>query len=123
MFLTCYSLPGVECGHANVVVMNNLDGLLNLADEWQPVFKLISDRTRLRLLVAMHHAGPANMTVQQLADATGTRMVTASAALTTMATAGVIKAERDGRQVRYSLVDERVHRVLHHIGASHATGH
>ena len=107
---------------ANVVGMDNLDGLLGLADEWQPVFKLMSDRTRLRLLVTMHHAGPANMTVQELADATGTRMVTASAALTMMATAGVIKAERDGRQVRYSLVDERVHQVLHYIGASHATG-
>lgn len=100
--------------------MSNLDPLLQLADEWQPVFKVVSDRTRLRLLIALHHAGPANLTVQQLAKATGVRLATASAALNLMANAGVVSSQRDGRQMRYSLVDERIHRVLHHIGAFHA---
>ena len=96
-----------------------LSDALDLADTWHPVFKLLGDRTRLRLLVALHHGGPSQRTVQELADVTETRVVTASAALNLMADAGIVQAERQGREMRYSLVDPRVHRMLHHIGALH----
>ncbi|MBF4552763.1 ArsR/SmtB family transcription factor [Corynebacterium suicordis] len=97
----------------------SLDGALNLADSWHLLFKLLGDRTRLRLLVALHHGGPSQRTVQELADVTETRVVTASAALNLMANAGLIQAERHGREMRYSLVDPQVHQVLHDIGALH----
>lgn len=96
-----------------------LSEALDLADTWHPVFKLLGDRTRLRLLVALHHGGPSKRTVQELADVTETRVVTASAALNLMSDAGIVQAERQGREMRYSLVDPQVHQVLHHIGALH----
>lgn len=91
-----------------------------LADEWASVFKTLSDPTRLRLLIAMHYRGPAEATVSELADATGVRVATASASLVAMADADVIESVRQGRQVRYRLVDDQVHRLLHHLGATHA---
>lgn len=91
-----------------------------LADEWASVFKTLSDPTRLRLLIAMHYRGPAEATVSELADATGVRVATASASLVAMADADVIEPVRQGRQVRYRLVDDQVHRLLHHLGATHA---
>ncbi len=91
-----------------------------LADDWAPVFKTLSDPTRLRLLLAMHYRGPAEASVSDLAAATGVRVATASASLVTMADAGVIEPVRQGRVVRYRLVDDQVHRLLHHLGATHA---
>lgn len=97
----------------------SLDAALELADSWHPLFKLLGDRTRLRLLVALHHGGPSQRTVQELADVTDTRVVTASAALNLMADAGLVIAERRGREIRYALKDPQIHQVLHHIGALH----
>ncbi|HZK32586.1 MAG TPA: metalloregulator ArsR/SmtB family transcription factor, partial [Corynebacterium sp.] len=95
--------------------------LLDLAEEWSPLFKLLGDPTRLRLLLAMHYLGPGQATVGELAELTELRVATASAALTHMAGVGVIRAERQGREVRYALVDVHAHEVLHYLGATHAT--
>lgn len=91
-----------------------------LADDWTAVFKTLSDPTRLRLLLAMHYRGPAEATVSELADSAGVRVATASASLVSMADASVIEPVREGRVVRYRLVDDRVHKLLHHLGATHA---
>ena len=91
-----------------------------LADDWAPVFKTLSDPTRLRLLLAMHYRGPAEATVSDLAEATGVRVATASASLVTMADSGIIEPVREGRAVRYRLVDDQIHALLHHLGATHA---
>lgn len=94
--------------------------LLDLAEEWSPLFKLLGDPTRLRLLLAMHYVGSGEASVGELAELTDIRVPTASAALTHMATAGVLAAERRGREVRYSLVDQHAHDVLHYLGATHS---
>lgn len=91
-----------------------------LADDWAGVFKTLSDPTRLRLLLAMHYRGPAEATVSELAAAAGVRVATASASLVSMSEANVIEPVRQGRVVRYRLVDDQVHRLLHHLGATHA---
>lgn len=100
--------------------MTASDHPLAPADRWHRTFKLLGDRTRLRLLVAMHHQGPGAMTVAELAEFAEVKVVTASAALTLMQEAGAVTAERDGRHVRYRLQDPDIHTVLHHIGAGHA---
>ncbi|AEG82518.1 MULTISPECIES: ArsR/SmtB family transcription factor [Corynebacterium] len=93
--------------------------LLEQADDWSGYFKLMGDRTRLRILVVLHYAGPRATTVTEIAEAAGVRVPTASGALRAMEHMGAIKGERFGREVRYSLVDERIHGVLHDIGMRH----
>lgn len=86
---------------------------------WTPVFKTLSDPTRLALLTAIHFAGPQQLTVSELSELTDTKMATASAALRAMEKTGVVHSIRDGRSIYYAIVDEQVHRVLHWIGATH----
>ena len=71
----------------------------------------------------MHYVGPGKASVGELAELTDIRVPTASAALTHMATVGVLVAERQGREVRYSLTDQHAHEVLHYLGATHSTPH
>ncbi|AKK04323.1 ArsR/SmtB family transcription factor [Corynebacterium epidermidicanis] len=92
---------------------------LPLADEWSPIFKLLGDPSRLRLLLAMHYCGPANATVSELAELTSLRTATASAALKHMEANGVVAAVRSGREVRYRLISAPVHELLHHLGGTH----
>lgn len=94
--------------------------LMDLADDWASLFRLLADPTRLRLLVAMHHHGAAELTVQELAECTDVHFKTASSALRMLATAGVVHSVIDGRCARYSLADDRVHTLVHHIGGTHA---
>lgn len=68
----------------------------------------------------MHYEGPRAATIAELADAAGVRAVTASAALRHLSLAGVVTPAREGREVRYSLTDARIHALLHHLGGTHA---
>ncbi|SIS54008.1 transcriptional regulator, ArsR family [Corynebacterium appendicis CIP 107643] len=86
---------------------------------WTPVFKTLSDPTRLALLSAIHFAGPEQLAVSELSDLTGTKMATTSAALRAMEKTGVVRSIRDGRSIYYAIADEQVHTVLHWIGATH----
>ncbi|PFG27891.1 transcriptional regulatory protein [Corynebacterium renale] len=97
-----------------------MDEILDKADEWSRVFKLMGDSTRLRLMAVLHDRGAGNTTVTQLAELTGVRVATASAALRAMEHSGVVSSKRDGREVRYTLEDDSVHRILHHVGFHHA---
>lgn len=96
------------------------EATVELADEWGPVFKVLGDSTRLRLLLAMHYRGPGEATVSELAEAVGVRTATASAALIHMTEAGMIQPHKVGRVVRYSLTDPRIHELLHHLGGTHS---
>lgn len=91
--------------------------ILELVDEWGQAFKILSDPTRFRLLLTLHYQGPAQMTMTELANECELRPATASAALRFMSNSGILTVERDGRQMFYSLVDERIHRLLHYVGA------
>lgn len=97
-----------------------LDDLFVSCDDWAESFRLLGDPTRLRLLMAMHHMGPGTLSMSELADRAGVRSATASAALRLLTAAGVVTATRDGRKRRYALTDERIHRLLHLAGGTHA---
>lgn len=91
-------------------------------DDWAARFDLLADPTRLGLLAHMHHAGPGVATVSDLADAVGITRNAASQALRILREQGWVFATRDetdGRIVRYTLVDDTVHRILHLMGARH----
>lgn len=91
-----------------------------LSDDWAETFRLLGDPTRLRLLTLLHYEGPGTLAMSELADRAGVKTATASAALRLLTVAGIVTATRDGRMMRYALTDERVHRLLHHLGGGHA---
>lgn len=99
--------------------MSDLLRNLHIAQEWSPTFKLMGDTTRLKLLIALHFAGPHQATVTELAETTGVKVATASAALRAMETSGVISSRRDGRRILYAITDEHCHDLLHWIGSGH----
>ena len=90
--------------------------ILQLVEDWGQSFKILSDPTRFRLLLTLHYQGPAQMTMTELANECELRPATASAALRYMSNAGILTVERDGRQMLYSLVDDRIHQLLHYVG-------
>lgn len=98
----------------------DLSRMRALSDEWAETFRLLGDPTRLRLLTVLHYVGPGTLSMSELAGRAGVKTATASAALRLLTTASVITATRDGRMMRYALTDERVHRLLHHFGGTHA---
>lgn len=86
---------------------------------WALRFQLLGDPTRLRLLTAMHHAGPCTATVGELAAEAGITHTAASQALRVLRLQGWVRDDREGRTVRYTLTDPTVHALLHTIGATH----
>lgn len=92
---------------------------LNLAEKWASTFKTLGDPTRLKLLSAIHYAGRFAYSVSELAEATGVRIPTASAALRAMEANGTVTSQRESRSIRYAIHDERVHELLHWIGTGH----
>ncbi|WIM67711.1 metalloregulator ArsR/SmtB family transcription factor [Corynebacterium breve] len=103
--------------------MTNLERNLNLAEEWSGTFKIMGDPTRLKLLNAIHFAGQFKLSVSELADATGVRVATTSAALRAMELNGTVTSTRDGRSILYGIADDHVHQLLHWIGSSHLHQH
>lgn len=97
-----------------------LTRMRELSDDWAETFRLLGDPTRLRLLTVLHYVGPGALSMSELAERAGVKMATASAALRLLTAAGIVTADRDGRKMRYALTDERVHRLLHHFGGTHA---
>lgn len=95
-----------------------IDGRLAITD-WAERFALLGDPTRLRLLAAMHRAGPGRATVADLAAAASTSPNTASQALRVLRDQGWVRSERHGKAFRYTLVDDTVHELLHLMGATH----
>ncbi|MFJ5234809.1 ArsR/SmtB family transcription factor [Kitasatospora sp. NPDC088391] len=79
---------------------------------WAERFALLADPGRLALLLALHRTGP--LAVTDLAVATGMRDPAVSQALRLLRAAGLVAGERDGRVVRYRLVDPAVAEVLAH---------
>jgi DNA-binding transcriptional ArsR family regulator len=77
-------------------------------------FALLGDPGRLTLLLAMRATGEISVT--DLALASGLAEPAVSQALRLLRTAGVVAARREGRIARYRLVDPRVADVLGGIG-------
>lgn len=88
---------------------------------WTGRFELLSDPNRLRLLLCLHHA--PGICVTDLAAALGMTGTAVSHALRLLRQQGWVEAQRSGRTVRYRLVDDTVHELLHTIGATHFHEH
>lgn len=73
-------------------------------------FALLADPGRLALLLALHTAGPVAVT--DLAVATGMRDPAVSQALRLLRAAGAVEGERDGRVIRYRVVDKEIAALL-----------
>ena len=74
------------------------------------LFRLLGDRSRVRILFALAEAG--ELCVCDLAAAVGVAETAVSQALRLLRTAGVVRARRDGRTVWYRLDDEHVRLLL-----------
>ncbi|MGW1003194.1 ArsR/SmtB family transcription factor [Streptomyces sp. NPDC002520] len=79
---------------------------------WAERFSLLSDPGRLALLLALDRAGP--LAVSDLAVATGMNDPAVSQALRLLRAAGVVVGEKEGRVVRYRIVDPVAADLLKH---------
>ena len=82
---------------------------VTLLDAAAARFRLLGDPTRLRLLRALYDAD--ELTVQELADATGQSHANASKHLRQLAEAGVVAGRRDGLHVHYRITDPTLRRL------------
>jgi DNA-binding transcriptional ArsR family regulator len=83
---------------------------------WAERFALLADPGRLSLLLALYRAGP--VAVSDLALATGMRDTAVSQALRLLRTSGAVRADRDGRVVRYRLRDPEIVELLKALSAT-----
>jgi ArsR family transcriptional regulator, lead/cadmium/zinc/bismuth-responsive transcriptional repressor len=80
---------------------------------WADRFSLLADPGRLALLLALHRAGP--LAVSDLAVATGMNDPAVSQALRLLRTAEVVAGEKEGRIVRYRVIDPAVLELLKQV--------
>jgi DNA-binding transcriptional ArsR family regulator len=90
-------------------------------DDWAELFQALSDTNRLRILLAVHHAPGMNVT--DLADTVGMTANATSHALAALRVRGIVRAERSGRERRWSIASEEIHTLLHQVGATHSPLH
>lgn len=110
-------VPADRAGHRTIDGHRVCEAIAAIGDTehlraWAERFSLLADPGRLAILVALHETGP--MAVTDLALATGMRDPAVSQALRLLRAAGLVAGERDGRIVRYNLVDPAVAEVLAH---------
>ena len=82
-------------------------------DEWARRFSVVADPSRLALLVCIHYA--REISVTDLAAATGMTDTAVSQALRLLRAHGLVTPQRAGRVVRYRLADETVHELIHRV--------
>jgi DNA-binding transcriptional ArsR family regulator len=92
-------------------------GLPGSTEEWVRRFELLADPTRLRLLTHMHQH--PDSPVGDLAEAAQITATAASQALRVLRDQGWVEARREGRLMRYRLVDDGAHDLLHFMGQAH----
>jgi ArsR family transcriptional regulator, lead/cadmium/zinc/bismuth-responsive transcriptional repressor len=88
--------------------------------DWAQRYAIVSDPTRLALLLCIYHAGP--ISVSDLAVALGANDATVSQALRHLRSSATVSAARDGRVIRYTLADRTLVPLLDSIGRR-AAGH
>jgi ArsR family transcriptional regulator len=74
------------------------------------VFKLLSDETRLRVLLYLAREGEQHVTA--LCDKLGQSQPAVSHHLALLRVAGLIEARRDGKHNYYSIRQEHFHRIM-----------
>lgn len=85
--------------------------LYDLAD----LFKVFSDTTRIKILFSLMGR---ELCVADIAEETGSTQSAVSHQLRTLKQAHLVKFERDGRNIVYSLADDHVYTILNQ-GMSH----
>ena len=85
--------------------------LYDLAD----LFKVFSDTTRIKILYALMGR---ELCVADISEETGSTQSAVSHQLRTLKSARLVKFQRDGRNVLYSLADDHVYTMLNQ-GMSH----
>lgn len=86
-------------------------------EAWTRRFDLLSDPSRLQILLCLHRA--PGISVSELAEALGRNENTVSQALRILRHQGTVTSTRVGRSVENRLNDVIVHEILHNIGAGH----
>ncbi len=84
---------------------------------WAELFQALSDTNRLKILLAVHYSPRIN--VGDLAAAVGMGANATSHALAALRVRGIVRSERVGRERRWSIASERIHSLLHDVGAEH----
>ena len=87
---------------------------------WSQRFDLLSDSTRLEILLVLHRVPGIN--VGDLAGTVGRSENAVSQALRVLRRLGWVHSTRVGRTVSYRLKDETTHDLLHWIGAKRTLG-
>ncbi|MDX6332134.1 MAG: ArsR family transcriptional regulator, lead/cadmium/zinc/bismuth-responsive transcriptional [Streptomycetaceae bacterium] len=113
-------VPAERAGHRTIDGHRVCDAIAAIGDPghvraWADRFSLLADPGRLALLLALHRAGP--IAVSDLAVATGMKDTAVSQALRLLRAAGVVEGEKDGRVVRYRVVDDDTAALLKHCTA------
>lgn len=108
-------VPADRAGHRTIDGHRVCEAIAAIGDpghvrSWAERFSLLADPGRLALLLALHRAGP--LAVTDLAVATGMRDPAVSQALRLLRTAGVVTGDKDGRVVRYRLLDDAMRPLL-----------
>jgi DNA-binding transcriptional ArsR family regulator len=87
------------------------------------LFGMLSDRSRLRILLRLRASGEACVT--ELAGSTGITESAVSHALRLLRAHGIVDTRRDGRWIYYTLVDPHVELLLdatvEHLEREHGT--
>jgi DNA-binding transcriptional ArsR family regulator len=109
-----------DAEHMKASGPNQIDGAVSaLADvdtvAWSQRFDLLSDPTRLEILLVLHRVPGIN--VGDLAATLGRSENAVSQALRVLRRLGWVHSTRVGRNVSYRLKDEIAHDLLHWIGA------
>jgi len=81
---------------------------------WAGRFSMLADPNRLAVLLAIHRAGP--IAVTDLALATGVSESSVSQILRLLRVSETVAAAKDGRVVRYQLVDRDTAALLDAVG-------
>ncbi len=81
--------------------------LVELAAE---VFTLLSDPTRIRIILALE---PGELAVNELAERVGKAPAAVSQHLAKLRWARVVQTRQDGTRVFYSLIDEHARELVH----------
>ena len=96
---------------------NNIPELsVQLEKDLVQVFKLLSDETRLRVLLYLAREGELHVTA--LCDKLGQSQPAVSHHLALLRVAGLIEARRDGKHNYYSVRSKHFHRLMSEIFAS-----
>jgi DNA-binding transcriptional ArsR family regulator len=91
---------------AAIAAISDRDGIRQKAAE----HTVLADPTRLTLLLCIEAAGP--ISVSDLAAASGLADATVSQTLRYLRAAGIVRTTRDGRVIRYELLDTSAARML-----------